>query len=1059
MSEGNHLRDEIEQLRARVAALEQLQEEQDRAVVEQARRLQQTAEAAQEQARELARSEAAYRRQTRILQSILDSMSDGVAMAEADGRFLHLNPAARQILGLGADEPLPDDWAARYRVYLPDAATPLPPEQLPMARALRGETADAVEVFIRHPQAPEGVWTSAYPRPLHDETGALQGGVLVFRDITGRKRLERRQAAQHAVTEVLAEAGTLREATPRILQTLAGSLGWDWGALWSLDPQTGALHCFDVWHRGEGGCTAFEAATRVLLLGSGQGPPGRVLAQKAPVWSDDLQAEPGFARAEAAAVARFRAAFFFPIRSGNAVIGVIELASREVRKPDTDLLAVIGTLGSQIGQFMARRQAEEALRDSEALYHSLVETLPLAIFRKDVHGRFTFANKRFCDSLGRPLDAIRDRTDYDFYPAELAEKYRRDDRKVMDSAQVLEAIEEHCPPGGGNLYVQVLKAPVYDARGQLVGTQAIFWDVTARIVAETQLQRAKDAAEEASRAKSVFLATISHEIRTPMNAIIGMTDLVLDTPLTAEQREYLELVKKSADSLLAVINDLLDFSKIEAGKLDLDLRPFHLRDSLGDTLDTLALAAHQKGLELACDIGADVPDGLVGDAVRLRQVVLNLVGNAIKFTDAGEVVVRVERDAGAEGRPGEAALLFSIRDTGEGIPADKRNLLFTPFSQVDSSLTRRHGGTGLGLAISRRLAALMVGDLWLADEKAENGRRKVESVPPPASRLPPSAPGPGTTFCFRARFALQAGPALRSVPAEPQELRGLPVLVVDDNATNRRILEATLERWRMRPTTVTCGPDALEVLRQASRAGAPFALALLDGHMPEMDGFTLARHIQEAPELSGLAVLMLTSGGQPGDVARCRELGIRCYLTKPVKQPDLWRTIATALGRPVPDLDGVAPAAPAAEAGAVRSWDVLVAEDNPVNQRLAVALLEKRGHRVTLAGDGDAAVRALQGRAFDVVLMYLQMPVLDGLEATRRIRKREAESGGHVPIVAMTAYAMKGDRERCLEAGMDGYISKPVRAAELYATLEQIQAGRPPGASTGTPRWSTSAAT
>jgi PAS domain S-box-containing protein len=750
----------------------------------------------------------------------------------------------------------------------------------------------------------------------------------------------------------------------------------------------------------------------------------------------DVARDENFPRAAVAAQLGLHGAFGFPIVFGGAVTGVIEFFSRDTREPDDDLLRMFTVIGSQAGQFIARKDAEARLRDSEAFYHSLVETLPLCILRKDRDGCFTFANQLFCDELKRPLEEIVGRTDFDFFPRELAEKYRRDDRKVLQTGQVMEDVEEHLRPDGAKLYVQVLKAPVRDARGEAVGVQGLFWDVTPRKLAEVEIRKAKEAAEAANRAKSAFLANMSHEIRTPMNAIIGMTELVLDTALADEQRGYLELVKKSAESLLAVINDILDFSKIEAGKLDLDCSAFPLRDTLGETLDTLALPAHQKGLELACHVAADVPDDLVGDAGRLRQVLVNLVGNAIKFTEHGEVILRVRREA-VEGD--QVRLHFTVTDTGIGVPPDKQGALFQAFSQVDASTTRRHGGTGLGLAISSRLAEMMGGRMWFEGRPAGgNGE----------------AAG-GSAFHFTVRCGLPPAPARRPAPAGPEQLRGLPVLVVDDNATNRLILEETLAHWHMRPTAVAGGPEALAALGRAAAAGEPFALALIDVHMPRMDGFMLAEEIRRRPELAGLRTLMLTSGGQPGDVARCRRLGVTSYLTKPVKQRELLQAVARALG-------GDAAAARAGAAGRVpevppassRPLRVLVAEDNPVNQKLALALLQKRGHEVTLAGNGAEALAALgvDGGAataagpFDVVLMDVQMPEMDGLEATARIRAAEAASGRHLPVIAMTAYAMKGDKERCLAAGMDGYVAKPVRPQELYAALDAVLPARPAAA-------------
>jgi PAS domain S-box-containing protein len=678
-----------------------------------------------------------------------------------------------------------------------------------------------------------------------------------------------------------------------------------------------------------------------------------------------------------------------------------------------------------------RRQMEQRLRDEEALYHSLVETLPLNIFRKDREGRFTFGNRRFLRALGKTLDQVCGKTDFDFYPRELAQKYRTDDIRVMTTEELFEATEEHVRADGEKIYVQVLKTPVYDAEERVVGTQAIFWDVTDKKRAEEALHRAREAAEAASRAKSTFLANMSHEIRTPMGAVIGMTELVLDTPLTAEQRDYLEIVRKSADALLGVINDILDFSKIEAEKMDLDRMSFHLRELLGDALSTLALRAHQKGLELAGRIAPDVPDAVVGDPNRLRQVIVNLVGNAVKFTQKGEIVVDVSllpcplssaRDKGPE----TVMLHFAVRDTGIGIPPDKQRMIFDPFSQVDTGTTRRYDGTGLGLAISSRLVAMMGGHMTVESE-----------------------PGRGSTFRFEVVLEAAVGPPPR--PVDPERVRGLSALVVDDNATNRRILEETLSGWEMRPTCVESGELALEVLGQAQRAGQPFRLVLLDAQMPGMDGFMLAERIKQRPELSVATVMMLSSAGQPGSMARRRELGITTHLTKPVKQADLWKAILVALGEGEGERGEPRSAAGSRAEGA--PLHILLAEDNPFNQKLALGLLGKAGHTVEVVNNGAEAVAALEREAFDLVLMDVQMPEMDGFQATAAVRKSEVASGRHMPILAMTAYAMKGDRERCLAAGMDGYVSKPIRARELFdAMTAAVGTARAPAtASAGEP--------
>ena len=579
-------------------------------------------------------------------------------------------------------------------------------------------------------------------------------------------------------------------------------------------------------------------------------------------------------------------------------------------------------------------------------------------------------------------------------------------RLLQAQGEVREFECEFIRKDGDRILVSVCSRAIRDATGKVYYEGTVV-EITDRKRAELALRQAKEAAEAANLAKSEFVANMSHEIRTPMNGIIGMTELALDTALTPEQREYLTMVKASADALLGLIDDILDFSKIEVRKLELDALPFNVRDVVDAALAADVVSAQGKGLELASDVNEDVPETIIGDARRLRQVLVNLVGNAVKFTPVGEVVVRVRRAYAGDHRVG---LDFIVQDTGIGIPPEKQQMIFESFTQADASTTRRFGGSGLGLAICTRLVELMGGRMWVE-----------------------SKPGVGSQFHFTATFTPAEG-----VPAKLDRtaLAAVRVLVVDDNATNRRILEEVTTRWGMRPYAVDGGRAALAVMREAQIAGEPYPLVLLDANMPDMDGFAVAERIRTDPRLAGVTIMMVTSSGQRGDAARCRELGIARYLTKPVRQSELLDAIMSALvGVSLGErCDAASPRNRAASERLV----VLLAEDNIVNQRLATRLLEKEGHEVSIAANGHEALEAIAKRAFDLVLMDVQMPDMDGFEATRAIRAGERSLGGHLPIIAMTAHVMKGDRERCLDAGMDDYVAKPVQREVLLATIDRV---------------------
>ena len=569
---------------------------------------------------------------------------------------------------------------------------------------------------------------------------------------------------------------------------------------------------------------------------------------------------------------------------------------------------------------------------------------------------------------------------------------------------------------GAIRYLSAAEGVVLDEGGNVSKIIGVNIDVTTRRKVEADLQRAKDDAEAANRAKSEFLANMSHEIRTPMNGIMGMTELVLDTELDAEQREYLNLAKMSADSLLSLINDILDYSKIEAGKLEIDAIDFNLGDCLGDTMKTLSLRAHQKGLELAFEIEPNVPDALIGDPGRVRQIILNLVGNAIKFTEVGEVVLSVQSMTHVGD---ELELRFTVTDTGIGILPEKQATIFEAFEQADGSMTRKYGGSGLGLAISSRLVELMGGRIWVESEL-----------------------GKGSRFHFTANFKVQKSATRTIVPRDPTTLADMRVLVVDDNATNRQILTKMLEGWRMKPTTADSGANAIATLTEAEAIGRGFPLILLDAQMPEMDGFALAEYIKGHPSCRSATMMMLSSAGQRGDAKRCRELGVAAYLTKPVRQSELMDTILTALGTRAKSEAKPALVTRHTLRESQNRLRVLLAEDNAVNQLVALRLLERFGHTVTVAANGKKAVEAWEKGGFDAILMDVQMPEMDGWEATQAIREKERSTGLHVPIIAMTAHAMKGDDERCFAAGMDDYLTKPIRTEELMTALENVAANK-----------------
>ena len=683
----------------------------------------------------------------------------------------------------------------------------------------------------------------------------------------------------------------------------------------------------------------------------------------------------------------------------------------EVESLARPLYGPTGLLQGYVGAVQdvtSRKAAEERRRQSEEMFRTLCELAPVGIVLLDPHGDLTYANEAWLDMTGLTEEAcLRGCWNMVIHPEDLERVTQiRTAAITMGQNYAMSYRLQH--QGRGTVWVDTIAHSIRGKQGQHSGYVVVIQDVTQHQVAAENLRRAKEAAEAANRAKSDFLANMSHEIRTPMNGIIGMTELALDTPLNDEQRGYLGMVKSSADSLLRIINDILDFSKIEAGKMALEKAVFSLPACIEEAVRPLALRASQKGLELSWALDDGIPEYLKGDVTRLRQVLINLVNNAIKFTKEGSVSVRAKRISEEDRK---FLLQIVVADTGIGIPAEKHEQVFGAFSQADTSTTRQFGGTGLGLSISAQLVKLMGGEIWLE-----------------------SQPGRGTRFFFTAAFS-NAKP--EEIPPEPQglPLKGLHALAVDDNEVNLSLLEHLLPAWGMRVSVAASGDRALELFAKAQAACAPFSVVLMDKNMPRMDGLETTEQLRRLPGGASVPVLLLTSSPIAEDLPDQARLNIFKRISKPILRAELSKALRLAVER-----TSAAPAAtaPAPTLSAIRPLNILLAEDNAVNQKLAARLLEKMGHHVTVACNGSEAVQRATQTPYDLILMDIQMPEMGGLEATELIRECQHATGRTAPIVAMTAHALKGDREKCLSAGMDGYISKPIRPDVLREEIARV---------------------
>ncbi len=859
---------------------------------------------------------------------------------------------------------------------------------------------------------------------------------VFIRDITERTRAQEALSQETAYIELLQrvaiaanEASSVEQAFQACLGLICAHTKWPVGHVYlRSDSQEDSLAPTTLWYlENEAEFETFRQVTERIVFRSGIGLPGRVLKSRQPIWVTDVTKDSNFPRARLAKDIGVKGGFAFPVLVGNDVMAVLEFFSNKVEDPKARLLEVMSVIGAQLGRVIERTQGEAVREETDARIRAIVETAADAIITINERGWIESYNTAAEQVFGYTAhEAIGENVSM-LMPSPYYEKHDEYLQRYMTTGMSTIFGQRRELVGrrkDGTVFPMELAVSEVQLGGRRRFT-GIVRDMGERKKAEEELREAKDRAEAAAKVKSEFLATMSHEIRTPMNGVIGMTGLLLETALDSQQRQFAETVRHSGDALLTIINDILDFSKIEAGKLEFEMIDFDLRTALEETLELLAERAGEKHLELIGLVSANVPTALRGDPGRLRQVFMNLVGNAIKFTEQGEVSVQIQC---LEETDESVLIRAEIIDTGVGMPSDVQAKLFAPFTQADSSTTRKFGGTGLGLAISKQLVQHMGGEIGVN-----------------------STPGAGSTFWLTVRLAKQQH--LAHNPVVPDvNLQDLRVCSVDDHPTNRRLLDQYFVDWEVDGTTVATPSEGLLTLRRAAEQGQPYDIAILDMEMPGMDGLNLARAIKEDPAIAQTRLVLLTSLGRRGDATAALEAGFAAYLTKPIRKGQLESCLTTVMGYPSKTAERVEPSLVTSytlkEKARGKSARILIADDHRVNQQLAVLMVERLGHRADVVANGQESLEAVIRQPYDLVLMDCQMPEMDGYEATREIRKREAEnearatsderrSTRRVPIVAMTANAMQGDREKCLEAGMDDYLAKPIKPEALADMLNR----------------------